>query len=41
MMQKSLRFFSVDFDVDVVLFQMFNFAHFIKPFCNICASVGK
>jgi len=29
-MHKSLRLFSVDFYVDVVWFQMFNFAHFIN-----------
>jgi hypothetical protein len=29
-------FFAFDFDVDVVWFQMINFAHFIKPHCGIC-----
>ena len=31
-----LCLFAVDFHVDVVWFQMFNFTHFIKPYCGVC-----
>jgi len=30
-----LQLLAIDFDVDVVWFQVFNFAHIIKPHCSI------